>query len=53
MRPVLPRVADLLNAPSPETRGRARLEILAVAQRLPPSEAAAWRARVLAAERAD
>lgn len=44
--PVLPRVAELLSAPSPETRGRARLVILVVADHLPPAEAAAWRARV-------
>ncbi len=47
---VLPRVADLLTAPSPVTRGRARLVILSVADRLPPADAAAWRARVIAAE---
>ncbi len=51
--PVLPRVADLLSAPSPETRRHARLVIVTVAQRLPPAEAAAWRARVLASERAE
>jgi HEAT repeat protein len=48
--PALPRVAELLAAHSAETRGRARLVILAIAQRLPPAEAAAWRARVVAAE---
>jgi hypothetical protein len=48
--PALPRVADLLTALSPETRGRARLVILTVTQRLPPAEAAAWRARVIAGE---
>jgi HEAT repeat protein len=49
-QPALPRVADLLAAPSSETRGRARLVILSVAQHLPPAEAEAWRARVRAAE---
>jgi HEAT repeat protein len=44
--PALARVADLLTAPSPETRGRARLVILQVANRLPPAKAAAWRARL-------
>jgi HEAT repeat protein len=44
--PALARVADLLTAPSPETRARARLVILQVANRLPPAEASAWRARV-------
>lgn len=48
--PALPRVADLLTAPSPETRARARLVILTVASRLPPAEATAWRDRVAAAE---
>jgi HEAT repeat protein len=42
----LPRVAALLSAPSEETRSRARLVILAIAQKLPADEAAAWRARV-------
>lgn len=46
----LPRVADLLAAPSAETRARARLVILQVASRLPPAEAAKWRARVTATE---
>jgi hypothetical protein len=46
----LPRVADLLTAPSPETRARARLVIVQIAAGLPPDEAAAWRARVTAAE---
>ncbi|TMQ08157.1 MAG: hypothetical protein E6J90_41285 [Deltaproteobacteria bacterium] len=46
----LPRVAALLAAPSQETRDRARFVILAVASRLPPAEAAAWRAKVAAAE---
>lgn len=45
----LPRVADLLTSPSEETRNRARFVILAVATRLPPADAAAWRARVAAA----
>ena len=43
--PALSRVADLLSAPSPETRARARLVILQVASRLPPAQAATWRAR--------
>ena len=47
--PALSRVADLLTAPSPETRARARLVILQIASRLPSAEAAAWRARVAAA----
>jgi HEAT repeat protein len=47
--PALARVADLLSAPSEQTRARARLVILQVASRLPPAAAATWRARVLAA----
>jgi HEAT repeat protein len=43
---VLPRVADLLTAPSPETRSRARLVIVQIAGGLPPDEADAWRARI-------
>jgi HEAT repeat protein len=44
--PALARVAELLAAPSSETRGRARLVILTVADHLPPAAAARWRARV-------
>lgn len=47
---VLPRVADLLSAPSAETRARARLVIVQIAAGLPPDEAATWHARVAAAE---
>lgn len=43
---VLPRVADLLTAPSADTRARARLVIVQIAGDLPPDEAAAWRARI-------
>jgi HEAT repeat protein len=42
----LPRVADLLAAPSEDTRARARLVITRIAGTLPPDEAAAWRARL-------
>ena len=42
----LPKAADLLTAPSADTRARARLVILQIAGDLPPDEAAAWRARV-------
>lgn len=48
--PVLSRVADLLTAPSADTRARARLVIVTIADRLPPAQAAVWRARVIAAE---
>lgn len=47
---VLPRVADLLTAPSADTRARARLVIVQIAGDLPPDEAAAWRARIATAE---
>lgn len=47
---VLPRVADLLSAPSSETRARARLVIVRIAGTLPADEAAPWLARVKAAE---
>lgn len=50
--PALPRVAELLASPSVETRRRARLVILTVAPKLAPDEAAKWRERVAAAERA-
>jgi hypothetical protein len=47
--PAPSRVADLLTAPSPGTRACAHLVILQIASRLPPAEAADWRARVNAA----
>jgi HEAT repeat protein len=46
---VLPRVAELLVAPSPETRKRARLVIVQIAQGLPRDEGDVWRARANAA----
>lgn len=42
---ILPRVADLLSSPSKDTRARARLVIVQIAQGLPPAEGDVWRTR--------